>query len=238
MMDDLPIYVSLIFVITTLITLGLFYWVIKNSSDAIFRKKSILIIAILIVWLILQAFLGLYEVYSQNTDALPPKIFIWGLLPNIIVYILLFSTQKGKKFIDSLSLKKLTYINIVRIPVEFVLLWLFMNRIIPEIMTFEGWNFDILAGLTAPFIIYYGFTRQLLSKKVILLWNIIGLGLLLNIVGIALLSAPFPLQRLAFEQPNIGILYFPFNWLPSFIVPIVIFGHLASIRQLTKKQSK
>lgn len=234
-MDDLPVYISFVFVIITLITLGLFYWVIKNSSDAIFRKKSILIIVILIAWLILQAFLGLNEVYSQNTDVLPPKIFLWGIFPNIIVYMLLFSTQKGRKFIDSLSLKKLTYINIVRIPVEFVLLWLFINGVIPEIMTFEGWNFDILAGLTAPFIIYYGFTKQRLSKKVILLWNIGCLGLLLTIVGIALLSSPFPLQKLAFEQPNIGLLYFPFSWLPSFVVPIVIFGHLVSIRQLTRK---
>lgn len=234
-MDELPRYVSLIFIIITLITLSLFYWVIKNSTDTILRKKSNLIMVILIVWLILQAFLGLNEVYSQNTYALPPKIFLWGILPNIIIYILLFSSHKGRMFMDSLSLKKLTYINIVRIPVEFVLLWLFMNGVIPEIMTFEGWNFDILAGLTAPFIIYYGFTKQLLSKKVILLWNIGCIGLLLTIVGIALLSAPFPLQKLAFEQPNIGLLYFPFNWLPTFVVPIVIFGHLVSIRQLTKK---
>ena len=235
MIESLPLYIPLIFVATTLITLGLFYWVIKNSTDVVFRKKSNLIIVILIAWLVFQAFLGLNQVYSQNTDVLPPKIFLWGVLPNIIVFTLLFSAQNGRKFIDSLSLKKITLINIVRIPVEFILLWLFINGVIPEIMTFEGWNFDILAGLTAPLILYYGFTKQLLSKKVILVWNIVCLGLLLTIVIIALLSAPFPLQQFAFKQPNIGLLYFPFNWLPAFVVPIVIFGHLVSIRQLTKK---
>lgn len=194
-MDGLPVYISFVFVIITLITLGLFYWVIKNSSDAIFRKECILII--LIAWMILQLILGLNEVYSENTDALPPKIFLWAIFPIIIVYILLFLTQKGRKYIDSLSLKKLTYINIVRISVEFVLLWLFINGVIPEIMTFEGWNFDILAGLTAPFIVYYGFTKQRLSKKVILLWNIHCLGLLLTIVGIALLSSPFSITEIS-----------------------------------------
>jgi hypothetical protein len=36
----------------------------------------------------------------------------------------------------------------------------------------------------------------------------------------------------AFDQPNIAVLYFPFNWLPSCIVPLVLLSHLAAIRQL------
>ncbi|MDB6080057.1 MAG: putative transrane protein of unknown function, partial [Akkermansiaceae bacterium] len=49
-----------------------------------------------------------------------------------------------------------------------------------------------------------------------------------------LLSAPFPFQRLALDQPNVAILSFPFIWLPTFIVPVVLFTHLASIRQLAR----
>ena len=67
--------------------------------------------------------------------------------------------------------------------------------------------------------------------------NFICLVLLLNIVINALFSAPSPLQKFAFDQPNIAILNFPFSWLPTFIVPIVLFGHLTSIRQLTKIKS-
>lgn len=64
--------------------------------------------------------------------------------------------------------------------------------------------------------------------------NIICLGLLFNIIVNALFSAPSPIQKFAFEQPNIAILYFPFSLLPTFIVPIVLLGHLVSIRQLLK----
>ena len=63
------------------------------------------------------------------------------------------------------------------------------------------------------------------------------LGLLANIVVNALLSTPTPIQKFAFDQPNIAILNFPFSWLPTFIVPIVLFGHLASIRQLFKQNT-
>jgi hypothetical protein len=148
----------------------------------------------------------------------------------------LFVTKKGQRFIDSLPLKNITYLHVVRVPVEIVLLWLFLNHAVPQLMTFEGRNFDIIAGITAPVIAYYGLSKGKLNRQIILLWNWVCLALLANIVINALLSAPSPLQKFAFDQPNIAIINFPFSWLPTFIVPIVLFAHLTSIRQLTKKR--
>jgi len=99
-------------------------------------------------------------------------------------------------------------------------------------MTFEGRNFDIISGLTAPIIFYFGFIKKTLSNKILLIWNFICMGLLINIVTIAVLSAPFSFQKIAFDQPNIALLYFPFIWLPCCIVPVVLFSHLAAVRQL------
>jgi hypothetical protein len=113
---------------------------------------------------------------------------------------------------------------------------LFVNQGVPEIMTFEGRNFDILAGLTAPLITYFGFVKRSISTRIILVWNLVCLALLLNIAITGFLSAPSPLQKLAFEQPNIAVLYFPFSWLVSFIVPVVLLGHLTAIRQLWNRK--
>ncbi len=183
--------------------------------------------------MVIQAIVTLKNIYKLDTDTLPPKLLL-GILPTVLPIILLFTTTKGQQFIDSLPLKNLTYLNIVRIPVEIVLYWLFLNKAIPELMTFAGRNFDIIAGITAPFIAFFGLTKKKLKRKVILIWNFICLGLLLNIVLNALFSAATPIQKFAFDQPNIAILNFPFTWLPTFIVPIVLFGHLVSIRQLIK----
>lgn len=136
---------------------------------------------------------------------------------------------------DSLPLAPLTYLHIIRIPVEFVLYWLFLYQAVPELMTFAGRNFDIIAGITAPIIAYFGLKKGKISKAAILAWHFICLGLLLNIVVNAFLSAPSLVQRFAFDQPNIAILYFPFSWLPTFIVPIVLFCHLTAIRQLIRR---
>ena len=102
-------------------------------------------------------------------------------------------------------------------------------------MTFEGRNFDILSGISAPFIYYIAFRKETYNKWVLLVWNIICLILLINIVSIAILSAPFAFQRFGLDQPNIAVLYFPYIWLPACMVPVVLLSHLASIRLLLKK---
>ena len=138
---------------------------------------------------------------------------------------------------DSLPLKNLTYISVVRIPVEIVLYFLFVERFIPEIMTFEGQNFDIVAGISALFVAYFGFNKNIPNKKLLLIWNFISFSLLMNIVITAILSAPSPFQKFGLEQPNIGILHLPVSLLPTFIVPVVMFSHLVAFRKLLKSQN-
>jgi hypothetical protein len=103
-------------------------------------------------------------------------------------------------------------------------------------MTFEGRNFDILSGLTAPIIYYLYFVKKCVNKNVFITWNLICIGLLLNVVINAILSVPSPFQQFAFEQPNIAILYFPYVWLPSCVVPLVFLSHFVTIRQLVGKK--
>lgn len=232
MIPHLPAYISITFGLTALATLLFFYWSVRNARAETGRRRATLILLGLIGWLVVQALLSLNGLYS--IASMPPRIVLLGVLPAMVTIILLMTTTGGKQFVDSLPLANLTWLNTLRIPVEVVLYWLFLHKAVPELMTFEGRNYDILSGLTAPFIAYFGFTKGNVSRRLLLGWNLICLGLLLNIVTIAFLSTPTPLQQFAFEQPNIAIAYFPFSWLPTFVVPVVLFGHLTSIRQLLK----
>lgn len=228
MIEHLPAYIPWTFGLTTFATLLLFYGAAKKSVPVLFG---------LLAWLVLQAALALSNVYSADPEAFPPAIVLFGLLPAILAVALAFLLPGARSFIDDLPAARLTYLHVVRVPVEIVLWWLFLQGAVPELMTFEGRNFDIVAGITAPFIAFFGLTKGRLGKRVILTWHIACLGLLLNVVVHAVLSAPSPLQQMAFDQPNIAVLYFPFSWLPTFIVPIVLFAHLASIRQLMKRNT-
>lgn len=220
-MENIPSFIGTIFVLTTILTIIIFF-------RAANKNKPVLII--LLAWMTLQGLIGQTD-FLTKTDAMPPRLALM-VLPTILIIILLFLTSGGRKFIDNLNIKSLTLLHIVRIPVEIVLLLLSVHNLVPDIMTYEGSNFDILSGLTAPFIYYLVFHRKLLNNKVLLTWNFICLGLLFNIVIIAILSAPFPFQQFGLDQPNVAVLHFPFSWLPTVIVPLVLLAHLTAIRQL------
>jgi hypothetical protein len=138
-------------------------------------------------------------------------------------------------FFDGIDLKTVALLHIVRVPVEVVLYWLLVHKAVPAVMTFEGNNFDIVSGISAPIIYYWGFVKKSIDKRWIIGWNVICLLLLLNVVVTAVLAAPTPLQQIAFDQPNIAIMYFPFVLLPSLIVPFVLMAHVVTLRRLLKR---
>jgi len=220
------LFLQLFFGLITLLTVALFI------SACSLRKKSALII--LILWLVLQGILTFNEFY-YDTFSFPPR-FALLLGPTLIAILLLFITKRGRLFIEQLNPTTLTYLHTIRIPVEMALFWLCGLKLIPELMTFEGRNFDILSGITAPFIAYVGYTKGKIGRTGLIVWNIVCLGLLFNIVGHAILSVPTNFQQFAFDQPNLAILMFPFSWLACCVVPLVFFSHLVCIRSLLKKQ--
>jgi len=226
-MENLPVFISLLFGLTTILTVWIFYKATGNSK---------LVLLLITIWLALQTFIAISGFYTQ-TNTFPPR-FLLLVLPPALLITSLFMSTKGRNFIDSLDLRILTLLHTIRIPVEVVLFLLFVNKAIPELMTFEGRNFDILSGITAPIIFYFAFFRKKMHHNAILIWNIICLVLLVNIVANAILSAPSQFQQFAFDQPNIALLYFPFIWLPCCVVPLVVLSHLAAIRQLSKFEKK
>jgi hypothetical protein len=224
-MENLPFYISVVFILTTVLTVLFFY---KASNNAR------LVITLLVIWLVIQSLIAL-KIFYVITNTIPPR-FSLLIMPPLILIVVLFFSAKGKHYMDNFDIKTLTLLHIIRLPVELVLFWLFLHKEVPKIMTFEGRNFDFLSGLTAPFIYYLGFIKKQLNKKLLLGWNIACLLLLINVIVIAVFSAPFPFQKFGFEQPDIAILYFPFVWLPCCVVPIVLLSHLISIRQLLYKR--
>lgn len=223
-MLDIPDYINVLFGLITFATIFTFFSATKNSTQSLI---------ILFVWIGIQGVLS-YQGFYKDTFSWPPR-FILLVLPTLIFIGILFITKTGKNFLNSLNIKTLTLLHLVRIPVEIVLFLLASNKAIPAIMTFEGLNFDIFSGISAPLIYYFVFVKKSLSKRYFLLWNFICLALLINIVSIAILSVPTSFQKFGLDQPNIAVMHFPFSWLPCCVVPLVLLSHLATIRKLVLK---
>ncbi len=218
---------ALAFILITITTIFIFYRASRKNSKTLY---------VIFVYLFIQGILAYFGFY--NTEPINPLKIPLVVAPSFILMFYILFSGSGKKFVQSLDLKVLTLLHTIRIPVEFVLFLLFVQGEIPEIMTFEGRNLDILAGITAPFIYYLTFIKNRIGPKGLLAWNVISLALLVNIVIHALLSLEIPIQQFGLQQPNRAILKFPYIWLPVIVVPIVFFSHCAAIRRLSEKNKK
>jgi hypothetical protein len=220
-MEHLPLIIPAGFMLTALLTLWLLYRAARFNNRVLLIAGS---------WLLLQTALTIGGFYL-NTSGTPPHFALLVFPPMVLILVLLIS-KPGRRFLDTLDTKQLMLVHIVRVPVELVLWGLFLHHAAPRLMTFEGGNLDILSGLSAPFIWYFGYVKRVIPQAWLMAWNMVCLLLLFNIVGRAILSAPFDFQRLGFEQPNIALLYFPYSWLPAFVVPAVLLAHVTILRQL------
>lgn len=229
MTDEVPYYVYVVFLLTTLATFGFLYYGFKRAEGE--KTNSALTISIfLVVWLFFIGILALNGWFADY-ESIPPKLGLVIIPPNLFVILLMFN-KRSRPFLLRIPIASLTYLHMVRVPVEIVLWWLALVKWLPMLLTFEGINYDILSGVSAPFVAIFMVGLRSKAKLGAILWNIVALLLLINIVSHAVLATPLPFQMFAFDQPNIAVFFFPFVWLPGFIVPAVLFAHLTSLLQL------
>jgi hypothetical protein len=161
-----------------------------------------------------------------------PVLFI----PMVTIVSLLFSKGLGE-ILENIVPENLIRLQVFRLFVEILLWMLFMETLIPGQMTFEGRNFDILAGVSAP-IISLLLSQKKLSNTIAIIWNLMCFGLLINIVSIAMMSTPTPI-RVFMNEPSSSIVgQFPISWLPGFLVPLAYTLHFFSLKQLLAERKK
>lgn len=187
---------------------------------------TIVVIACWIAGIGVAAAMGIFHDFSS----FPPKMIAVALPP---FFVLLFLTFRPSvtRLLPFVSPAWLVGIQSFRIAVEILLWLLFMQGLVPIQMTFEGYNFDVLTGLTALPVVYF-IAKKRVPNVALVLWNSAGLVLLFTIVSIAFMSMPTPMRVFMNEPSNTIIAHFPFVWLPGVLVPVAYSMHFFSLRQL------
>lgn len=226
-MENTPLPAAILLIAGTAWTLWMLYRSMKSWSI----KSRTAVLSALLAWLGLQALLA-YRGFFANYPEMPPRLVLFSVAPMMLLIIVLMIAGGSRRKLLTLDSENLAWLHTVRLPVEICLYLLCTAKLVSPEMTFEGRNFDILSGITAPFIAWFGFRKQKAGRTALIAWNLVCLALLFNIVFHAVLSTPFPFQKFGIGQPNIAVFYFPFIWLPGFIVPAVFFSHLVSLAKL------
>jgi hypothetical protein len=163
-------------------------------------------------------------------DATPPP-FALLVLAIIGLAVTIAFTPYGTRLVLGLPVWTLIAIQGFRLPLELAMHGMYDRGIMPVQMSYSGRNFDIVTGITALVVAWLVATGRA-GRRVALGWNILGLALLINIVGVAILSTP-RFQFFGPDQLNVWVMYPPFVWLPAVMVLAALAGHLLIFRALS-----
>lgn len=166
-------------------------------------------------------------------EPFPPRLMPLLAFGFVLTFVLVAS-RFGKRLAESLPLALIVGYQGFRIAVEIMLHRASVERVIGEQMTWSGLNFDVVSGLTGLALGLWLWRRgedQPTPRALLWAWNVLGLGLLLTIVSIAIMSFPGPLSRFD-GPPNVWVTTVPFVWLPTLMVTAALFGHLLLARRL------
>ena len=180
------------------------------------------------IWLII---FSLVVKFVLKTDEPMPGIPI--LLAFIFVVTISYSLSRfGKQLAYALPLSSFIFFQIFRLPLELVLHNWYEQGSIPETMTWSGQNLDIVSGIVA--LIVFCFMRK--NRKAIWVANITGSMLLINVIRVAVMSAPLPFSW-KLETPLLVIFHLPYAFIAPICVGGALVGHILLTRALvsTKK---
>jgi len=191
------------------------------------------VLAGLSVWFIYAGLLGYFGVL-QNTAMRPPGIVF--LVGPVFVFILLFIVRSyaDARVALAFPLWIILGTQCFRVGVELFLHQLWIDGLVPKMLTFEGANVDIYVGASAPLVAWLS-TRGRLGMRLALAWNVLGLLALTNVVSRAVLTAPGPFNLIHAEVLNLMMGTFPFLFIPGFFVPLAVVLHVLAIRAISSR---
>jgi hypothetical protein len=188
------------------------------------------------VWIIYAGLIGYFGVI-KNTAMRPPGIAF--LIVPVLLFLLLFivtivRSTAAVRIALAFPLWILLGIQTFRIGVELFLDQLWIDGLVPKMLTFDGANVDIYIGASAALIAWLS-RRGRLGMRLALAWSVLGLLALTNVVIRAVLTAPGPLNLIHAEVPDRMIGTFPFLFIPGFFVPLAVVLHLLALRAINRR---
>jgi hypothetical protein len=199
-------------------------------------RAALRLLAGLAVWFLYTSLMSHFGVFG-NTLMRPPGaafLLVPVLLFLIVFIVMVVWSTAGARAALAFPLWVILGTQSFRIGVELFLHQLWIDGLVPKVLTFEGANVDIYIGASAALIAWVS-TRGRLGIRLALAWNVLGLFALTNVVIRAVLTTPGPFNLIHAEVPNRMFGTFPFFLIPGFFVPLAIVLHVLAIRAISSR---
>lgn len=186
--------------------------------------------AVLLGWFAVAVVLACFGVYRAAPDRLPT--IQYGIsLPLLAGWLLMWRSPATRRVIDAAPQQWLIGIQVYRV-LGLIFLVLYVSGDLPGPFAWPAGVGDVAVGLLAALVARADFDRPSTCFTAVSLWNVLGILDLIVAVAMGLLTVPSPLQRLAFNRPTELITVFPLVLIPTFLVPLSLLLHLASLKKV------
>jgi hypothetical protein len=210
---------------------ALFVWANRRAAARLgldSRRRTLAAAALAGGWCALQAALAGSGLLARF-DARPPPLALF-LVAVFAGALALGASRFAAPLARGLPLAGLVGFQAFRLPLEWVMHEAARAGVMPSLLSFSGWNFDVVTGtLALPVAALVAIGRA--PRWLVPAWNAFGLAALAMIAAIAVGTAPF-VQAFGPGQVNAWVAHLPFVFLPGVMVVAALFGHVLVIRQL------
>lgn len=182
-------------------------------------------------WLALVSLAG-WSGLLMRWDLFPPPAMPMAIAM-MAVGLWLARSEMGDRLARGLPLAWLVGFQAFRLPLELAMHRAYTEGVMPVQLSYEGRNIDIVTGITA-LVLAVAMTRWRVPRGVVMAWNVMGLALLVNVVGVAIASLPV-FAAFGQDRLNVFVTRLPYTLLPMVMVLAAWAGHLLIFRALGKR---
>lgn len=161
-------------------------------------------------------------------DLKPPPMILW-MTATLGSALGVGLSKAGRRLAEGLPFAALVGFQAFRLPLELVMHRAASEGVMPTVMSYSGYNFDIVSGSLA-LALGIALARGNVPRGFLVVFNAVGLLLLTVIVVIAFLATPL-VRAFGDDQLNVWITRFPYAWM-SVMVASALLGHVLLLRKL------
>ena len=225
-LDKVPLRVDVLFFATVLGVLALLVLAVRATAQRVGQAADL--------WT-MRAAMGTVLWLVATGLAARSGVLHGFSLPLFVALMILTGgaafSRMGAALIAAIGPVGLIGFQFFRVPVAMFLRGMYQAGQVPVQITYEGLNFDIFVGLTAPAMAWLVW-RGKVESYAIWTWNVLGLVLLAEAIVISVLSMPTEFRVFTNEPASTFATYAPYIWLPTVLAPAALLGHLLVFRWL------
>ena len=222
------LYIALSILVTVLFFALIFRAISASSkNEQVAKHNKLTIVIVFSIWQIytyLIASSGILESFE-----FPPRFALLLIVPLFIFTFIFLISQRKKQWIQMIPLKWLALFQSFRILVEILFVMSVTKGVLHSEVTIEGYNYDMVFGVTALFI-GFGLIKKRISRKVVLIWNYLGILVLASVIFVFTSSIYLPeLYGHEVTPAPVEFTRYPYILVAGFLMPLAVFIHVLSI---------